>query len=116
MLLKSVLLIGCGFAGLYFYTSLRVRELAIAAARKRCVQESLQLLDQSVSMRKVRLGTRSGVLQSDGLYICRHYDFEFTSTRDERYRGDITMHGNRIAQLQLQPHRMPESSPDPRLE
>ncbi|NNL57099.1 MAG: DUF3301 domain-containing protein [Pseudomonadales bacterium] len=108
MLFESVLLIAIGLSGLYLYSSLRAKELAIAAARKCCRQQGVQLLDQSVSMRKVKLGRHNDVEDGNSLYLCRDYGFEFTSTGDERYQGHVTLHGHRVAQIQLQAHRMPQ--------
>jgi len=110
MLFESVLVIVIGLSGLYFYTSLRVKELAIAAARNGCNQQGVQLLDQSVSLRKVTLGRRSSIQAGANIYVCRDYGFEFTSTGEQRYQGTVTLHGHHIAHIQLQPHRMPEQA------
>lgn len=97
-----------GTAALYFYNALRIRELAISAARKRCAEIGVQFLDQSVSANGTKLLTRQGSAPARWL-LERCYCFEFTSTGEERYTGRIAMHGYRVASIELAPHRIPES-------
>jgi len=88
----------------YYYSGLRARELAVIATRSHCKTLQLQLLDQSVSLRTTRLFANKQAF----LAIKREYDFEFTATGDERYRGKISMLNNTPQSIWLQPHRLPE--------
>lgn len=107
MLLTKIILLLLGTAALlYFYSSLRIRELAIDAARKRCADIGVQFLDQSVSASGTRL-RRNAAQHGSHWIIERHYRFEFASTGEERYRGLVTMRGNRLAGIELEPHRLP---------
>lgn len=83
---------------------MRTRELAISFARRRCTELELQLLDQTVSSAKTRIFRAAG----GGLRLRRTYTFDFTATGDERYRGSISMLGNRLETIELQAHRLPE--------
>lgn len=103
ILLKYSIVLLLGAAAVYYYTSLKIREIAIAAVRKHCQQMNLQLLDQSVSLYRVR----PGLSNTNLLTLSRRFVFEFTSTGDERYKGEIVLLGNQVKKITLQPHRMP---------
>lgn len=63
----------------------------------RCESRGLLLLDQTVSLNKVRLRRdRSGQMQ-----IERTYQFEFSTNGDDRYQGDITLRANRITNSRI---------------
>lgn len=91
---------------MYFYSALRVRELAIAAARQRCIEIGVQFLDQSVSASGARFASGHS-----GLRVWRRYRFEFTSTGEQRYGGTVIMLGNKVHRIEMEPHRLP--GPDP---
>lgn len=78
-----------------------VRELALTATRNHCRRFEVQLLDETVVLRRMR-PVRSG----SGLRLRRIFEFEFTSTGDERYRGWTVMLGRRLESIDLQPHRL----------
>jgi hypothetical protein len=86
----------------YWWRAHAVRELALAATRAHCRRLEVQLLDETVALRGVR-PTRDGGGQ---LRLRRTYQFEFTSTGDERYRGWTVMLGRRVESIDLQPHRL----------
>jgi hypothetical protein len=39
-------------------------------------------------------------------FLRRHYQFEFTSTGSDRYKGNITLLGKSVADIQLAAHRL----------
>ena len=89
-------------AGAYWWQSHAIRELALAATRAHCKQFDVQLLDETVALRRVRLRRdRGGQMRLE-----RTYQFEFASTGDERYRGWTVMLGRRALSIDLQPHRL----------
>jgi len=102
---QTLFTIALAVFALYLFFSLKVRELAVSAAKNHCKKMELQLLDQSVSMQKLRLVKKA----DHTLQLQRIYIFEFTSTGDERYHGKLTMLGNRLIDIELQAHRMPEN-------
>lgn len=91
-----------GLATLYWRHSLYIKEQAYRAAHRRCQELGVQLLDDSVYLRQVRLKRNStGVLA-----LWRAFQFEFTVSGGERYRGHVLMLGRRIESIELQPHVM----------
>lgn len=91
-----------GAVMLFWYRGLAVRESALAAVRRHCDEMDIQLLDQTVALRSIWLGRNA-----DGrLALRRRYNFEFTSTGDERYQGQISFLGKRIERVQTDAHRL----------
>ena len=88
----------------YFFSELKVRELTLHAARKHCQLMQVQLLDQSVGLYRVwfKRGT------DKRLHWWRNYQFEFTSTGEERYQGFIIVLGNRVESIDLGVHKIPD--------
>jgi hypothetical protein len=81
--------------GVYLFQALRVRELALQAARRACEQDSVQLLDQTVSMRRISLSRD----QAGRWRIWRQYHFEYSIDGLEREHGNVIMLGNRMQAL-----------------
>jgi hypothetical protein len=94
-----ILLIG----GIFLWLdSLRVRERALKAGRAACQRYELQLLDETVSFARLRLGR-----DEDGqLKLARTYTFEFSDTGNNRRHGAIVMLGGELQDLQLEPFRI----------
>jgi len=96
----AILLILAGLA--LWADSLRARERAIQAGRSACKRYDLQLLDDTVSFTRLRLGR-----DDEGqLKIARTYTFEFSDTGNNRRHGAIVMLGGELADLQLEPYRV----------
>jgi hypothetical protein len=87
---------------LFWLDSLRARERALKAGRDACARYDLQLLDETVSVTRVRLGRDEG----GQLKIARTYTFEFSDTGNNRRHGAIVMLGGELQDLQLEPFRM----------
>ena len=94
----EILLLGLfGAAGWYWYAGMHAREQAIAVGRRACQDASLQFLDESVALRKVRFA-RNG----DGqLQFQRDFHFEFSDTGNNRRPGVIRMLGERVEWVSL---------------
>ncbi|MGY8869637.1 MAG: DUF3301 domain-containing protein [Pseudomonadales bacterium] len=88
----------------YWWSAQQVREIALNAARKRCKEMSLQLLDESVSLRALWLKRDD----NGQLRVWRRYIFEFSSTGEDRYQGKVIMLSLRITHVELEPHRLNE--------
>lgn len=83
--------------------SLRARDVAIDAARAACAAEGVQLLDATVAISRLALGR-----DEDGhVQLKRAYDFEFSSTGDNRLRGSIVLLGHRVLVLRIGPQPVP---------
>lgn len=91
-------------AGLYWYSAAGMKQLALSAARDYCKKMDLQLLDESVALRALWF-KRS----PDGqLRVWRSYNFDFTSTGDDRYQGRIILLGKQITHIHTPAYRVEE--------
>lgn len=87
--------------GWYWYAAMRAKELARGAGRERCAEAGLIFLDDSVVLRRLHLRR-----DADGrLTWQRRYAFEFTRDGDLRYAGDITLLGDRVLYIEMEPYR-----------
>lgn len=89
-----VLLMG---ATLYWLDSQRVRELALAAAKRFCQAQGLQLLDDNVSASSLRLSRNA----RGQMVLARIYRFEFSDTGDNRLVGSLWMLGKEVGSMHL---------------
>jgi hypothetical protein len=92
-----------GLALLAFYGlgAHRVKQRAQKLAIAHCAEMQVQFLDQSVYLK--RWGCKRN--DSGQLSLSREYCFEFTVSGDDRYIGRVTLLGNKIITIQLDPHR-----------
>ena len=72
------------------------RERAIKEARQQCQQHGLQLLDETVGLRSIRLRRVNGLR-----LIERGYGFEVSIDGDDREPGRLWMIGNSLTGLSL---------------
>ena len=79
-----------------------MKELALRATKKYCKDMDVELLDDTVVLRGFWLKRDSG----SHIRMWRSFDFEFTTTGDERYPGRIVLLGQTIENIQLAPHRL----------
>lgn len=86
--LPLLLCIAIGWA---WYHALRLRELAIAHARKLCEHHGLQLLDDSVALYRLRARWRRG-----SLHVTRVYRFDTSRGGDHRQAATMTMRAGHI--------------------
>lgn len=83
--------------GWLWWDGLKKRELAVQAARRVCDQAGVQLLDETVAMKRMRL--RRDARQRIHLY--REYGFEYSDTGDNRLPGRIYLLGDRVLDVNL---------------
>ncbi len=89
-----VLLAGLGW---FWLDSLKARDAAIQAARKACAAESLQLLDDTVSIASLKPAR-----DDDGrLMLQRVYTFEYSDTGDNRRRGSVVLLGHSVSMINI---------------
>lgn len=72
--------------------SIKVREVAVAAARSACASEGLMLLDDTVSIS----GLKPARNEDGHIRLQRSYEFEFSDTGDNRRRGSVVLLGRRV--------------------
>lgn len=81
-----------GAAAWYWFSGTRVRELAIAAARRSSDMADVQLLDQTVALARVSMSRdRAG-----RWHIWREFRFEYSRDGLARETGHIIMLGQRL--------------------
>ncbi len=90
----------------YWLSAMRAKEIATDAAQLSCRRYSLEFLDDTVALLRLRL-RRNGKGQ---LQFYWEYCFEFSSTGNERYQGQVSLLGQVLLQVKLPPHRYIEES------
>jgi hypothetical protein len=91
-----ILLVALG-ASLGLWTwSITGRDRVIAISAKICRELRMQRLDDSVTLRAVRL------VCEPRLALERHYEFEFSANGLDRRRGSVVLHGSVLVRASLQ--------------
>jgi hypothetical protein len=93
-----LLLAGIGW---YWSDAMRALESARNAARRRCQELGLSLLDDTVVLARLRLRRD----EDARLALWREYRFEFTGDGSSRHGGEIVLIGGRVLDLQMEPWR-----------
>lgn len=76
-----------------------VKEKAIPQVKQHCKKFNVQLLDDTVAPEKTRLIWHRGQIK-----VKRQFSFEFTSTGEARYRGNISFINHKLETINLDPH------------
>lgn len=90
---------------LYWLNALNAKELARRAGKKRCQEEGVNFLDDSVVLKQL------GFRQTGRGYLAfyRRYAFEFSSDGSRRYHGEIELLNKQIHAVSMEPYRIPDS-------
>jgi hypothetical protein len=92
MMWNAVILLAlAGAAFLLWQKHVDAREVARVFASRLCQEHGVQLLDQTVVFRGMRLAGRSA-----GLGIARSFSFDFSRDGVDRRRGIVTLVGTRL--------------------
>jgi hypothetical protein len=91
-----LLLTLCALAVWFWLDSARAREIATERARVECKRRGLLFLDDTVSLRQVRIRTTP-----HGLRFRRQFDFDFNDGTEARYRGGVTLVGALVTDFDL---------------
>lgn len=86
----------------YWRSALLVKDRAYVAAQKRCEEMQVQLLDETVYLRRLWFKRN----EQGKLSLWRAFYFEFTVSGADRYFGRVIMLGSRITQVELDAHRL----------
>ena len=81
----------------FWFDSTRTKELAAHAAEKACKEMSVQFLDQTVSLEKLKRSRN----HQGRLTFLRIYGFDFSIHGDQRFHGRAKMLGQKLLQVQL---------------
>jgi hypothetical protein len=101
-LVNLLCLVLVGLAALYWWQSGLFKGRARQLATEHCRQLDLQLLDQSM----VITGFRPVRNSSGNLDFRRTYQFEFSSTGDRRYRGELILEGMALKSIDLETYKI----------
>lgn len=82
--------------GWFWLDSLRAREIALAICKRACEGEDLQLLDQTVALRRLGLSW-----QAEGLRLRRVYRFDFSEEGVGRRSGHLVLRGIQLEVLRF---------------
>ena len=93
---------------LYWLDSIRAKEIATVRSREACKKVSLEFLDETVAIKKVRLRRNS----LGRLNFYREYQFEFTSTGEYRYKGIVKLLGKHLLDIEMEPYQIADEGND----
>lgn len=103
-MLDFFLIVVLVLCGIYWSHAMRAREIALLAAKMHCQKMNLFLLDEYVAL-------NGQWIKRDNLgrvKAWRSYQFEFSSTGNERYNGKVIMLSDKVISIQLDPYRIPD--------
>jgi uncharacterized protein DUF3301 len=86
-----------GLFAWFWMDTLKARETALAAARRACEADGLQLLDETVAVERLRPSRDD----SGRLTVRRDYVFEYSQDGVDRHRGALTLLGREVTLLDL---------------
>ena len=89
------------FAVGFWWKTQGIKQLAYTIAKRRCEEANVQLLDQSVMLKRLRIRR----VHSGGLSVVRFFEFEFTASGAERYQGEVEMLGQHLVRVGMEAHR-----------
>ena len=87
----------------FWWQSDKIKRVTVAYVRRYCRHRELQLLDQTTVLRGIWLGR-----DEDGyLQIGRRYQFEFSTTGEQRYSGGIALLGTKLISVETEAYAIP---------
>jgi len=88
----------------FWWQSDKIKRAALVHVIRYCKNHSLQLLDQTMMLK----GVWASRDEIGSLKIRRRYVFEFSSTGQARYQGEIVLLGHILKSMELEAHILPE--------
>lgn len=95
---KVISLLVLAFVVYYWSYSQKLKQLAVQAARKRCLDVGVQFLDQTVVQTRISFAKDA----NKRWRTQRKYLFDFTSTGEQRYQGQVIIQGAFVVDVELQ--------------
>ena len=95
----AIILLLLAIIALVWHSNMQAKELATTACKRLCCQQQVQLLDSTVSLKKLKFKRD----QDGRMRILRQYCFDYSQGDDRRYRGFITLLGNQLIAEDLTP-------------
>ena len=81
----------------FWMNSIRAKEIAMQASAGACQQIQAQFLDQTASLKKIRLVRN----QNGRLGFQRTYSFDFSRDRENRLKGLVMINGHVVNKVML---------------
>lgn len=81
----------------FWIDSVRAKETAMIASAKACHEIQAQFLDQTASLKSLRMTRNKG----GRMIFQRIYNFDFSRDRQTRLKGQVTIHGQVVSQVVL---------------
>jgi hypothetical protein len=87
MLDALIVLVLVGFVAVAWHDALTARDLARRLSQRLCAEAGVQLLDQTVALRRLALARA----QDGGLSLRRWYSFDVSTDGSDRHRGSLRL-------------------------
>lgn len=88
--------------GALIWRHINISQAAKTVAWKHCENAGVQLLDQSIILKKISIAKSTSSIVA----LRRLYAFEFSTVGDIRYSGRVSMVGNQVEQIELSPFKI----------
>ena len=95
---KVLTLLFFGLIVWYWSFTQKAKQLAVIAGKRRCREAGVQFLDHTVVQSQLRLKRDA----SKRWRFLREYQFEFTSTGEQRYVGRVVLQGYHVVVTELE--------------
>ncbi|NIR28619.1 MAG: DUF3301 domain-containing protein [Gammaproteobacteria bacterium] len=92
-----VILLLLGLVAWLWLDTMRGRELAVRVSRQACRSGGVQLLDETVALRRLDIRRCEG----RGLCLRRVYEFEYSTDGRDRLSGSVTLLGRHVQAVYL---------------
>ncbi len=96
-MISIIILLFLALLAWFWMNAIRAKEIAMQASALACQQIQAQFLDQTASLKKIKLVRN----QSGRLGFERTYGFDFSRDRESRTKGLVTIKGHIVSQVLL---------------
>lgn len=86
----------------HWWNAQGIKHRALSAVKEYCDKIDVQLLDDGIALKAFWLKRDP----RGNMRIWRSYQFEFSSTGNERYRGVVILLGSVVQSIDAEPHRV----------
>ena len=99
---KVITIIALALIAYYWGYTQKLKQLAVRASRKRCNEAGVQFLDHTVVQNKFTIAKDD----QNRWQLQREYLFDFTSTGEQRYQGQVIIQGRKVSSIELQAYNI----------
>ena len=96
-MVSILVLLFLAFITWFWIDSIRAKEKAMKASAVACQQIQAQLLDQTASLKSIKLSRN----QQGRMVLERVYNFDFSHDREQRHQGRVIIKGLKIEKIYL---------------